>query len=461
MLRGSYDLPALRISSRPGSASRPSLAVFEALRGRGDATEVATCELTMLGVPEKLTDLPSSSGSKRAGPVLRDDDFRLPTDVLDKIRAAANDVGFADIPPHSALWLEVASPRGLLYLVPWERLLAPIARPVLRLPNFLLRPQSSASALTAVVCVPDAGDPEDGARQVARLSTAWLRHSGTSTRLHVFGNPALFRALRSSSALPDQVRLHDPYRSTPRSGDSVSGDPWLNWVRDELTGSAVDVVQIVTPGSLVGGRGGVPMLQGATAEDRWRRIVGAIELAGFLGEVGAWGLVLTAAGSSASVPGLRELADTVSRLVPGVVVLWDPGFGDRLQLERAIQLAVGRTAELTTALPALTCWVHPEFVELPWDQQQQLMVGDGGQSVLLGESTRTALAQEDTPGWLASTSRFLETQQSKWLRDPGLVGPDVPAASTQIDPDVAAALGSVAGLLDRHAAAYLSDGDKR
>ena len=468
LLRQGYDLPVLRISCRPGNPNVPGVAVFEAIRGTDAPQPVAECPLHELRAPARIADLPPPGA-----PPLRDADFVLPAEILAQIRRAAEEMGSSPTPPHRALWLDVTPPRGLLYLLPWERLLAPMGRPVLRLPNFLLQPRSSAETMQVVVCAPDAeGASADGrigpaqartsARTVVRICRDWARETGVRVQLHVFANPAVFRELRDQPGFDNEVTLHDPYQFKEPAQSGLVSDPWLGWVRDALAGAAVDVVHVLTPGCLVNGRGGVPLLQGSAAEDRWRRIVGATELTAFLGELGAWGLLLTGLGRRLTMPGLRELADTVSRQMPGVVAVHELADDDR-QFAAAAELVAGTAADLTAALSAVTCWVHPAFSPVSHDDQDRLMVAASGHSILLGSNTRELLDRAATPSWLAAGSRFLETQQSLWLGDPGMqAGPPSAAPSGgsgagTTDADVAAALGSVAALLDRHAAAYLAD----
>jgi hypothetical protein len=92
-------------------------------------------------------------------------------------------------------------------------------------------------------------------------------------------------------------------------------------------------------------------------------------------------------------------------------------------------------------LPAVTCWVHPQFAEIPDTVLEELNFNIDGSSVFVAEATKAALADANTASWVASASRVLETQQMRWLPDSTDVAPD-PAAVT--------ALKNVADLVERH-----------
>ena len=312
---------------------------------------------------------------------------------------------------------------------------------------------------------------------IVAMCRSWSSAEQHRTTVHVFAEPATFRELRKHpSARNDRWGLHSPYDDSvsnaqadpadaaapagPAGGGPVGGaDPWFGWIRRSLAGQAVDVIQLVNRGTVAGGSGGVSLLQGGSAGEKVRRVVGAAEVAALMTGLGAWGLLLAGTRSRSCLPGLRELADAVARMVPATVLLHDPtsDAGGR-EFVRAVRIVGGGADGVEEQLPSLTCWVHPSFLDVPDAARSRLLVAADGRSELFGAHTVEALAEADTPTWIASSSRFLEVQQSRWLGDEGPSGDDGDAAA---DPAVAAALSSVAGLLDRHAARYLAERGQR
>lgn len=434
IIRETFDLPTIRIwLDRPAG----NLAVFEGVRGDDAAFEIARCSIDELGVPLSLADA--------AG--IGDGDFRLPEPVLQELKSAAQALGTSSGGPHQAVWLELASPRGCLYIAPWERLLRALDRPVIRIPSFLLRPQRAYTLEVALAATSDDG-VEPG--QIIRLARTWIERTGPPCTVHLFADTTLYRELRSDPrAQLDGLQLHNPYQGRAEG----AGDPWLSWISTQLSGSAVDVLHLVNRGALVGGRGCVSLLYGTSEDPRVRRLVSGVDIAGLMADLGAWGLVLSGPPNRACMPALRDLADTVSRAAPGVVVVQDLGqVHEASDTADATRMVAG--TDLTGALPSVTAWVHPGYLDLPQSKLDRLLVTADGHSELLGQSTLQVLQEDQTPTWLASGSRFIETQQAKWMGD---LGPSVLPQEGTADPDAVAALSSVARLLDRHAAQYLTD----
>jgi hypothetical protein len=147
--------------------------------------------------------------------------------------------------------------------------------------------------------------------------------------------------------------------------------------------------------------------------------------------------------------GLRELADSIALSRPGVTATHALGDDrDGTQLAQLLRLVYSQAADDVGPMPAVTCWVHPRFVEYPPDQQTSFLVAPDGRSTLLQPAVKEVLAGDDTPAWVASGTRYLEHLQSLWAPQ----SPDAPP-----DSDAVAALGSVADLLEEHAQRVLAD----
>jgi hypothetical protein len=116
----------------------------------------------------------------------------------------------------------------------------------------------------------------------------------------------------------------------------------------------------------------------------------------------------------------------------------DPESG---QLGDAVATLMGHAPARLGALPAVTCWVHPQFICFPRTDEQQDYLTPEGNSTFIDETTREVISREDTPAWVASATRTVESLQAKWVpRDPGRA----------MDSDARRALESVASLVRKH-----------
>ncbi|MFJ1704888.1 hypothetical protein [Kitasatospora sp. NPDC088346] len=451
-LRAEHDLPALRIRLAGAGRARPARVGFQAVRGLKAPIAAVTCTAAELGLPSTLA--PTDQ--------LPDEGFRLPDTVVHALRPALDALGPAAGPPQNAVWLEVANPRGYLHLAPWERMLAPLDRPVLRLPHHVLRAQPPSDTLEIAIC---AGSPPAGhatflttADLLEQLTGLWIRHSGHHVRIHLFTDLACHAEVAGwATCMSPYLVVHDPHDAVrfmgPR-GASLTADPgelvnpWLRWIRDALQHRALDVIHIVSDGYLTAGRGamaiaGTPLLGPDRAPSTF---VGSAQLCTLLAQVGAWCLVVSGAPGNPSGAGLRELADAVAAARPGLVIV-DEHDRDRDggQLAATVDMVVGGGPAVTGAMPGVVCWAHPRFVDSPGSPA--LLLTEDRRSTLIGGATQNSLVGDSTPAWVASGTRYLEAQQSAWM-------PDSPDAA-EVDPDAAAALKSVSSLLERHVRRHL------
>lgn len=461
-VRSDFELPTLRIFTDP-QRGRATQAVFEVVRGDATPREVTRCSLEELGLPDSL------AGVRR----LEDEQFRVPQRVIDDLYPAVTELGASPLPPENALWLEFPSPRGFLYIAPWERLLAVLGRAMFRLPYHLVRPQVPGSRLDVAICVstPEAKTEFSVFDVLEPLVSQYLSHRRDQVALHIFTDEQWFHSLYhdfSSHGTEKKVVVHDPrsaavYEPAPDMagtiGQSVDvSNPWLRWMRDALAGSPIDFVHFVTHGYLSGNRGAIALAPSPTynADPAWSRFLGASQVSTFLTQMGAWGLGLTVPPGNFSAPGLRELADAIALSRPGVVITHEITLDPACrELGAALQIVLSEHAELWPfPLPSATCWVHPgvrEFLEryltygyTDGSSERHLTyqyLNADGSSAFVGEATKEALAGGRTESWVASASRALEAQQMKWL-------PDTAEASS--DPAAVEALRNVADLVERH-----------
>lgn len=453
IVRGEHDLPTIRVLLRRRGGQVPEV-VFNVVRGRGAEHEVAHCQPYELG----LTDTTDPRAS------LVDEQVMLPGYVWAELEAAVSQVGSSPLPPESAVWLELPSPRGYLYLLPWERMLARLGRPVLRLPNHTLRPQAKADTLQVAVCAsaPMAKTAFDTASTLDLAARVWLQRSGHQTTVHLFTDQAGYGEVRDRAAVLGSVEVHDPSAAdrylrpqrTRAVGDaSAVTNPWLQWIRDALQGRALDAVHFIAHGYLSGDRGAIGLASTPTINTDMilSRFIGAAELSGFLTQVGAWSLVLSGPPANASPAGLRALADAIALVHPGVSLVNELALDDLgADFGSVVEMVYGDGAPVVAAMPGLTCWVHPRFVEYPEDEQEMLVRTVDGRSALIGDATQDVLGRPDTPAWVAAATRYLESQQADWMPEQS-----VQVTGTAQDPDAVAALSSVSRLLDRHASRHL------
>jgi hypothetical protein len=440
-IRSDLDLPTLRILLDPERRDFTQ-AVFQLVRGQGQPYEVARCSIGDLGLPQALTGTPP----------VDDQALRVPAEVLARLQQSVPGYGPSPVPPANALWLEFPSPRGCLYVMPWERLLAPLGRSMFRLPNYLVRPQAAAQNLEVAICAsaPLAKGWFPTASIVEALAAHYFKHTGRDVTLHLFSDAADPPHVAAPNG-PGEVITYDPGaaesyerpRRTARVETSARlTSPWLLWMRDALQGRGLDVVHFVAHGYLSGDRGAVAVATAPTvnSDQRMARFIGATEISTFLSQVGAWGLMLTGPFMNFSEAGLRALADAVAIVRPGVAITHDAGldpFGE--EFGSCLQTVVAQRDMVEHPLPSVTCWAHPAFVA--FDDDAGLHLNPDGSSAFIGPATTDALFSRNTEAWVASASRALERQQVRWLPD---------SSQQAADPAAVAALRNVADLVERH-----------
>lgn len=439
-VRTEHDLPTLRIAFGDGGHT---LVRFWLVRGGQEPELVAACPATELG-PIDFRD----------GEAVTDDQFSLPSDVLYALAKAVPTLGESVAPPATALWLELVSPRGYLHLLPWEQLLAPLARPLVRLPNYTVRPRWQSANLDVVLCssssVPD-GDFAPAAT-LARLARLWLDMTGLPTTVHLFCDDWAHAELASRLEGVTGAIVHDPAQWEERAHPtSMAGNAWLEWMGGVLEGRAVDVFQFAGHGYLSAGRGSLALASSPTSTRDVApgsgapvaEFVGAAKLAQFVAGRGAWTSIISGAADNYSGAALREVADALAINSPGISIAHDLGLDpDVDQLTRVVELVFAGKDAVTEAIPGICCWVHPKFVEYP----EENLITSTGHSAMVKEWTQSVLAAPDTPASVASGTRYLESLQATWI---------TPEAGS-IDRDAVTALQRVSDLLERRSAAWQS-----
>lgn len=434
-VRRDHDLPTLRVAFRDGGRDAVG---FWLVRGAQEPELTAQCGATELGPVDFRDD-----------EAVADDQFSLPSDVLYALARQVPSLGQSDAPPDNALWLELVSPRGYLHLVPWEQLLAPLARPVVRLPNYTMRPRAQAQTLEVALCASSSvrRGEFDPARELTRLARIWLTMSGLPTRVHLFCDDWAHGQLRAGVEGLGGAVVHDPTDWAPREDQrTMRGNAWLDWMGRVLKGRAVDVVHLVGHGHLCAGRGSLALASTptATGSDQVAEFVGAATLAQFVAGRGAWTFVVSGAPDNYSAAALREVADALAVNSPGISIAHDLALDPDLdQVTRVVELVFAGKDAVHEALPSISCWAHPKFVEYP----EENLVTPTGHSSMVREATQEVLASPDTPASVAAATRYLESLQSTWVRP----------QEGSVDLDAVTALRRVSDVLERRSTQLRED----
>ncbi|HST67734.1 MAG TPA: hypothetical protein VLM05_21365 [Mycobacteriales bacterium] len=445
LIRAGHGLPTLRVVLErvAGTGDRPEEhAVLQATVGDEPPRPFYRCPTEELGLPDRIDAVPESA-------------FRLPAAAAAAIAAAVAEMDATGVDP-GALWLELPPPHGDLHLVPWERLLAPVVtdRPVLRVPYHTLRPRRSHDVFQVAVAATasQAGLPRgvDLAAIVSAYARSWADSSKDTARVHVFVRDEIAAGVRRGTAGLDHVVVHDPAMTADLAGSGagssispadLSTNPWLQWMSAALGGEAVDVLHVLTYGNLssTGGRLLLARSPIAGGDRDACLLVGCTPLAGAQAQLGSWALVLSGLPGDPSPAALRDLADAIAQLRPGVSVAEAVPEHGTADFDAAVARVFGH-GPAVPSLPSLSCWVHPELVHYTAQQAGDLLLTPTGQSAVIAPATGSVLAGESTPAWVAAGSRFLETQQADWIG----------SASVPPDPAAAEALRSVSALIDAH-----------
>jgi len=372
--------------------------------------------------------------------------FQLPDEIVSWVKNTMLQENQQQRP----LWLHLVKPYGFLGMVPWERLLQPhLNLPMLRLPNFLANPpRESPSVLDVILCgsLPAAKESFMVMEHLSHITEGILNTVPRRTTIHVFVGQDHYHELKNSfqqkGLLDGSVILYDPENASSyapleatlqvsdRSGRI--DNPWLLWIRDSLGGRSIDIAHFVCHGYLALDRGAMAFAESPTRNEdrRMARFVGAAELTAFLTQVGAWSVAFSSPENNYCEMGLRQLADTIAQLRPGPVVHHE------LPLDITCQAVIdiyrflfGPPSEAPPLSPALFTYCHPLRLatlhgEVAKPCYSRRVIPEAKETVpsgvVLGSHMGTVTSdsvlgsiydkEENVPGWIAASERFLEQQ---------------------------------------------------
>ena len=368
-------------------------------------------------VPADALGLSPSRGEER--PDAGVEHFRLPDGITDEIERQLRFVRY-----DGPLWLHLVKPYGVLAAIPWERLLAPIGNPVLRLPDALADPPAELPrTLDVILC---ASRPlSEEAFSIPAYVAAMAEHIvraviGRRVRLNIFTDFECTRELESrlqaTGLLNGQVILWNPHdsesykaarRAQQKGRPPAVTSPWLLWMLEAMRGKSVDVVHFLCHGYLAENSGALAFAESPTRNDdpEWYRFVGGGELGRFLLHLGAWSIAFSSPERNYSEMGLRLLADEFAQVRPGPVLYHecreDPAF---VQLAAAYRLLYSHDPGPPIPMPAIALCCQPSLMAVRPEPQQEATAG--AEEFII----------EELPAWLASAHRFVEQKEFEIAR---------------------------------------------
>jgi hypothetical protein len=405
-LQRKYRLSMLRIYMDNTVADKP-LAVFTLIEPDGSEAGVLTASLPELGFDPGVRETAYAS-------LALPDTFRVPAHLAAALRAwqagapaADDDDGEGQRRP---VWLRLSVPLGLLAAVPWEELLQPLlGAPMLRLPYQSLYPRQPRAGNNTVVCFSSPVPEPKMAARVAQFVAQVPLDLARATRFHLFADrgawPALV-ALQRQHAGTVRIEVYDPARAPPNE-KSLTRNPWLHWIADEMGEGRADVVHFLCHGDQQSGIGALKMASSPTDSDTGRHpcLAEAAELIAFLDHVGAWCAAFTSAPEERSAAGMRMLQTEIARQRPGPLLVHDMNVsGSAGALGDAYRFLFGATRR-PPASPAVALVCHPVLVSpCDVDEESDRQLRDFTLDGRLGE----ALHDDRLPGTILSSQRKLE-----------------------------------------------------
>jgi hypothetical protein len=326
------------------------------------------------------------------------------------------------------LWLNIGRPAGYLHLLPWERMLrSPLGVRLLRLPYRNVKPKVASSAPQIALCC-SALARRDALKPTAleEIVTGIAGVLPTEARIHLFVDE-LYRAdldrlalKPAAAALGSRLVLHPAPGWLPEAadrGDEKANHPWMSWIQEELAGQGVDLVHFVASAHWSAGShleiARIPMRLGEPDDKSVPiRYLSAQDIHSFLNQLGAWSCIFTSPGQSASLLGMRELMDQLAQLRPGAIVLHDVAADSGCQaLVGSYRFLYGGAEALPPESDAVSLLCHPWQAGFGRDKLGEVNLGIVGEAI--EALHRLAEAPGETPRWVTSCQRYLETEMSK------------------------------------------------
>jgi hypothetical protein len=452
LIKRQHDLTVLKLSLDYGGRTGNELPVRFQLEVSGAAVLTRSVAAGLLGLSiERRQMRPTEPAA-----------VELPDDLaLDLARAA-----IARPDAHAPVWVEFASPSGLLPMLDWEGLLGPaMSVPIVRLPYYAFEPVAGDGPLDVVLCA--SAPRAKGAAPLEEIVAGvvgTIRSLDPGAAIHVFTDAGAVGALRAALYGQPGVMIHPPppddaypaaeRSAAPRETPGAFDNPWLRWIVAALAGRSVDVVHFIGHGYLAGDAGALALAEapGRNEDRAWARFIGPQSIAALLTRTGAWATGISALPDNASPAGLRLLADGVARLRPGPLFLDDlgayPPTWSRRGLAYEVLLGLGWSSHWLQPMLGLYCL--PLRLEPatrgggPTDRAVQSILEDC--TLAGGEAGRMIGVKAAAPAWVTKSQRYLEASVADLIGDePETYG------STPTQVGIQNALSFVSDVLARHA----------
>lgn len=363
----------------------------------------------------------------------------LPLQVAEGLRD-----GIAAMNPEAdrPLWLNLVRPYGSLGMLPWERVLGPlVARPVLRLPDFLERPRENPAVLQcAVVFDPPPRVAVEKARlQIQSIVEGLLEvPSRAKITVHVFTTAAWFDRLGPISA-DDRVTLHPPQNAAAHARASASqleqlplAQLWLDWICAALGGRAIDALHFV--GRAVAGdtRTGLLISNSPLPDpDNDTMALALISIAAIgsaLTRLGAWAAIFSPPPDESVGRAMAYVADAFARSRPCVVLYHPAGPDDRESVRASLHFLLDPGVAQPPAMSDGFIYCQPAAVVAHADFKDKVLRGVLRQNAALGGRAVAALDRAragaasipvigpifgsqgptEAPTWASATQRYIE-----------------------------------------------------
>ncbi len=175
-----------------------------------------------------------------------------------------------------------------------------------------------------------------------------------------------------------------------------SRTPGFSGWRVRCRGVAADVVHFVGHGYLSGDEGALALASSpvVNTDTRWARFIGVTQLCEFMCRVARGRSRSPGRPTTSLWPDFAISATARRSYCPGVAVTHDLSLDPECeQLGLALQTMFAPGSPLDSPMPAMTCWVHPRFVETADEYPEDLHLNADGSSAFIYDSTREALAR--------------------------------------------------------------------
>jgi hypothetical protein len=402
-------------------------------------------------------------------------DLTVPTDVV----AAIENSMAEELQSETALWIHLVPTYGLLGAVPWERALADLAAPVLRVPNRLPMPVVRGRVWLGAIAI-DGGPHGDWAAPYVRsLVGAWRDVIPARVEVDVFADARTARDLRTSLGDDAAVRVHDPRdavavtqhriprasaapsTTTKLSPSAVGGSIWADWIAEGLAGRATRGLHVVLDGSWDGGEP-VLLISHDPAHPTKRAsadMVGVTDLMRFVQSVGAATVSFGAPPTDWDEPAVRLFADSIGQLRPGATlfssIAEDPS-GSWLAAAEAF-LVDSEGGRPVPRHRSLFAYVQPERLRLTMPGRERglpdapTVQAEEGLKHQDDPTLADRYATSDVvPSWVASSDQYLGSQWDSLVQNEVV---DVSTEPSRLAYDQGArdALQQIRAIVDRHA----------